>query len=220
MTDVEITVRGSHRVTLPPEQATVYVNLGADGPASEPVVRRIGEALAEVRASLESRHDPERGPVTRYSITQISKGSHRPYNRDGEQLPPVHTAGVSVTATFVDFDELSAWAGWAAAMDGLGVTHIDWALSDDHKLAIERQTRQEAVRDAQRRAQDYADALALGTVRVRSISDPGISGSPQPKVMMARAMADPGGSPEISLQPDDVEVDAQVEARFVVAAVP
>ena len=33
MTDVEITVRGSHRVTLPPEQATIYVNLSADGPA-------------------------------------------------------------------------------------------------------------------------------------------------------------------------------------------
>lgn len=218
MTDVEITVRGSHRVSLPPEQATVYVNLSADGPASEPVIRRIGETLAEVRASLESRHDAERGPVTRYSIAQISKGSHRPYNRDGEQLPLVHTAGVVVTATFTDFGELASWAGWAAALDGLGVTHIDWALADEHRLAVERQTRQEAVRDAKRRAQDYADALDLGTVRVHTISDPGISATPQPKVMMARAMADPGGPPQLSFQPDDVEVEAQVEATFVVAS--
>ena len=31
MTPVEITVRGSHTATLPPEQATVFANLGAEG---------------------------------------------------------------------------------------------------------------------------------------------------------------------------------------------
>lgn len=216
MTDVEITVRGSHRVTLPPEQATVYLNVSADGPASEPVVGRVAQALAKLRVSLQSRYDADRGPVTRFSIAQISKGSHRPYNRDGEQLPLVHTAGVSVTATFTDFDELASWVDSAAATDGVGVTHIDWALTDDHKLVVERQTRQEAVRDAQRRAQDYADALELGKVRVRTISDPGTAGPPQPKVMMARAMSDSGNPPQLSLQPDDVEVNAQVEAAFIV----
>lgn len=218
MTDVEITVRGSHAVTVSPEQATVHVVVSGDGPSSEPVVRQVSQVVAAVHTSLESRQHPVRGPVTRYSIDQIRKGAQRPYNRDGVQLPMVYTAAVSLTATFTNFDELASWAGWAAAMDGLAISYIDWALTDANRAAIERRTRQEAVRDAVRRAQDYADALDLGEVQVRMINDPGIAGSPQPKAMMARSMANPGGGvPQISLQSEEIEVSSQVEATFVIA---
>ena len=128
----------------------------------------------------------------------------------------MHTATVSLTATFTDFDDLAGWVGWSAGVPGLAVGHVDWALTEATRLQVERSTRQEAVRDARRRAQDYADALDLGRVSVRSISDPGTGGPPMPKVMMARAMADPGGAPQISLRPDEVEIQAQVEAMFVV----
>jgi len=127
----------------------------------------------------------------------------------------VHTATVSIAATFTDFDDLAAWVGWSAGVPGLGVAHIAWALTDATRLAAERGTRIEAVRDAKRRAQDYADALGLGPVAVRSISDPGTGGPGMPKVMMARAMSDPGGPPQISLRPDEVEIQSQVEATFV-----
>lgn len=218
MTDVEINVRGSHSLRVPPEQATVYITVSADGPAPDPVISFVRGALAEVTATLEARHHPDRGPVTRYAVEQIRKGAHRPYNQDGRQLPLVHTATASVTATFTDFDDLSNWVDRAAALDGIGINHIEWTLTDATGRAIEREIRQEAVRDAVRRAQDYADALGLGPVTARAINDTGLSG-PQPKVMMARAMADPaGGAPEISLRPDDVEVEAQVEARFGVPA--
>lgn len=219
MTDVEINVRGSHSVALPPEQARVYLTVAADGAAPEPVVQLVATTLADVRASLESRYDPERGPVTRYAIEQVRKGSHRPYNQEGRQLPLVHSAAVSVTATFIDFDDLATWVDWAAAVDGLGIGYIDWSLTDANKLKVEREIRQEAVRDAKRRAQDYADALDLGAVKVRTISDPGLGGGvPQPKVMMARAMAAPmDGPPEVALRPDDVAIDAQVEATFMVS---
>lgn len=215
MTDVEITVRGSHSVKLPPEQATVYVTVTADGPAPEPVVRLVAGTLAQVRASLEARHDPQRGPVTRFAIEQVRKGSHRPYNSDGEQLPLVHTAAVSVTATFTDIDELASWVDWAAPVDGVAIGYVDWALTEANRLTVERATRQEAVRDAKRRAQDYADALDLGPVAVRRISDPGVNS--HRKVVMASAMtpsADDGAG--FTLRPDEVQVEAQVEATFVV----
>lgn len=214
---VEIAVTGSHSVSLPPQEATVHLTVGADGAAPEPVTRLVAATLEDVRASLESRHHPDRGPVTRYAIDQIRTGSHRPYNRDGVQLPPVHTAAVSATATFTDFDELATWVGWATALDGLGIGYIAWALTDADRLRAEREVRQEAVRDARRRAQDYADALDLGPVQVRSIGDPGLSPQPHPKVMMARAMADPAGdAPQFTLRPEDVVIDAQVQATFVV----
>jgi uncharacterized protein YggE len=177
----------------------------------------VSTALADVARSLESRHHAENGPLTTFTIDQIRRGSHRPFNRDGEQLPLVHTASVSITATFIDFDDLAAWVGWSVGVPGLAVGFIDWALGDDDRLRVERETRQQAVRDAVRRAQDYADALDLGPVAVRSISDPGMGPQVQRKVMMASAVAGSmGGAPEVSLRPDDVDIEAQVEATFVV----
>ncbi len=216
MTPVEITVRGSHTVRLAPEQATVYANLAADGPDPQPVFDAVAGALDGVIDSLQSRHQPESGPVTTFAVEQARRSSHRPYNSEGRQLPLVHTAAVSITATFIDFDELAAWVGWSAGVPGLGVAHIDWSLTDATRLGVERATRQEAVRDAKRRAQDYADALDLGVVTVRRISDPGFGGPGMSKVMMASAMSDAGGSAQISLRPDEVEVTAQVEATFAV----
>ncbi|MBU3751992.1 MAG: SIMPL domain-containing protein, partial [Mycobacterium sp.] len=147
MTDVVITVRGSHAVTSSPEQATVYAVVSADGPAPEPVFGLVAASLAELTESL---------PVTRYTVEQIRTGAHRPYNQDGHQLPLVHTASAAVTATFTDFEDLAAWIGRTAGLAGLAVNHIEWALTEQRRLTVERETRQEAVRDARRRAQDYA----------------------------------------------------------------
>lgn len=217
MPNVEITVRGSHTVSVPPEQATVYASIAAEGAEAQPVFDAAARALADVTRSLETRHHPVEGPVTTYVVDQVRRASHRPFTHDGQQLPPVHTATVAVTATFSDFDDLAAWVGWSAAVPGLGVGYIDWALTDARRLRIERKTRQKAVRDARRRAQDYADALDLGRVTVRSISDPGMVGAPQRKVLLANAVADPGATPAVSLRPDDVQIEAQVEATFVVS---
>lgn len=218
MTTVEITVRGSHAVTLPPEQATVFATVSAEGAQPQPVFDAVATALASVTASLADRHHVKRGPVRNFVVDQIRRGSHHPFNRDGEQLPLVHTAQVSITATFTDFDELSAWAGWSAGVPGMGIGHIDWGLTDATRMRAERKTRQKAVRDACRRAQDYADALDLGKVTVRTVSDPGIGGGPvQRKVMMARSVGDAmGTAPEVTLRPDDVQIEAQVEATFTV----
>jgi uncharacterized protein YggE len=213
MADIQISVRGTHSVTLPPQQATVYASISADGPAPGPVMELVAATLAEVSATLQTRHDRADGTVTGYSVEQIRTGAHRPYNQDGRQLPLVHTASATVTATFTDFDDLANWIENIAVLDGAAVNHIEWALTDDRRIAVERETRQQAVRDARQRAQDYADALDLGPVMVRSINDPGVSGPPQPKVMMARAVA---GEPEIALRPEDVEISAQVEATFAV----
>lgn len=217
MTPVEITVRGSHTVYLPPEQATVYANVGAEGPDPQPVFDLVVRSLADVTRSLESRQHAENGPVTKLVIDQVRRGSHRPFTRDGEQLPLIHTATVSLAATFIDFEDLAAWVSESSGIPGLGIGHIDWTLTDARRLTVERKTRQKAVRDARRRAQDYADALDLGPVAVRTISDPGVGGMGQRKVMMASAVADSmGGAPQVSLRPDDVQIEAQVEATFVV----
>lgn len=214
---VEISVRGSHTVTLPPEQGTVHAALSAEGPSAEPVFAAVAATLGVVKDTLESRHHRKRGPITRYAIDQIRMSAHRPFTQDGTQLPLVHTAAVSITATFTDFVALADWAGLSAGVDGVSIAYIDWALTECNRLKVGRTTRQQAVRDAQRRAQDYADALDLGPVVVRSISDPGVAGPVQRKIVMASAMAAPAGEPVgFALRPEDVEISAEVEATFTV----
>ena len=72
--------------------------------------------------------------------------------------------------------------------------------------------------DAERRARDYADALDLGPVRVLSISDSGLGGPVQRKVILAAAAAPGAESGALSLRPGEVDVTAEVEADFTVSA--
>jgi len=217
MTTVEINVRGSHSVTLPPQRATVHATVAMEGPAPEPVFAAVAASLAEVCRSIEELHHRKRGPVTWYAVDQVRLGSRRPWNADGEQLPLVHSASVSVAATFIDFNELATWVAWGAGIEGLGIGYINWALTDSRRLEVERKTRQKAVRDARRRAQDYADALDLGPVSVHAVSDPGLN-RPAPRMaMLASAERSLDGAPAFTLRPEDVEISADVEATFHVA---
>lgn len=218
MTAIDIRVRGTHTVTVPPECATVRAALSLEGPQPEPVFSAISAALADVKASIEALHHPKRGPVTWYSFDQVRVSARRPWNSDGQQLPLVYSAVVPIAATFSDFDELANWVSWSISVDGLSIGHVQWDLTKAKRVKTERATRQKAVRDAQRRAQDYADALELGTVAVRSISDPGVgAAAPVARAALA-AQSGPGGggAPEFALRPDDVEVSAVVEAAFSV----
>jgi uncharacterized protein YggE len=124
---------------------------------------------------------------------------------------------VSITALFTDFDALTKWVAFSSGVEGLSIGYINWALTDAKRLAVERRTRQKAVRDAKRRAQDYADALDLGAVRVRSISDPGLGQGTQHKVFLARSMAAPDAEPAmLELRPEEITISAEVEATFTV----
>ncbi|MCX2929821.1 SIMPL domain-containing protein [Mycobacterium sp. CVI_P3] len=218
MAAIEIHVRGAHTATLAPERGTLHASLSAEGPQPEPVFAAVTAALVAVQASIEELHHPKRGPVTWYSVDQIRMGSRRPWHKDGKPLPPVYSATVSVAATFRDFAELARWVSWSAGVDGLSIGYVDWDLTEANRNKVERSTRQKAVRDAQRRAQDYADALDLGKVAVRAVSDPGV-GMPRsaPRAVLAKQSSAAGGeAAEFALRPEDVAINAEVEATFVV----
>lgn len=217
MTSVEIRVRGSHLLTLPPERATVHATISFDGPHAGPVFAAVTGAVAQVGASIEERHHAKKGPVTRYAIDQVRMGSHRPWNNEGRQLPLVHDAAVTVEATFIDFEDLARWVAWTAGVEGVSIGYVEWDLNEATRRKVERTARQKAVRDAARRAQDYADALGLGSVQPASLNDPGLGGPVARKVVMASATAAPAdGPPEFVLRPENVDVTADVEATFTV----
>jgi len=220
---IEITVRGSFAAFQPPERGTVHASIAFEGPAMQPVYDRVARDLEAVKASITPLHGPDDGAVTWWSAEQLRTWSNRPWNKDGKQLPLVHHASVGVEVKFRDFAVLSRWVGQHVAdTDGFRVSHVEWALTEARREELLGQVRTRAVRDAVTRAQQYADALGLGEIRPVALADAGMLGaSLQPEgghgvgFLRAAGMS-PAGGTDVELVPEDIEISAAVDARFVV----
>jgi hypothetical protein len=112
---------------------------------------------------------------------------------------------VWVSADFVDFEVLGQWV----LTDGLTVSGIEWELDEPTREATERDVRQAALRDAVARAQDYADAIGAGPVRVTGVREPTVA---HPRMMLATAE---GGGQVVDIVPEPLEVAAEVQVTFV-----
>ncbi|GAA4077567.1 SIMPL domain-containing protein [Nocardioides kongjuensis] len=219
----EFTVRGSHSAFQPPERGTAQVTLSFQGPALQPVYDRVAADLEAVKASVRELHDPAAGPVTWWSTQHVRTWAERPWNQDGKQLPLVHHASVGVQVKFRDFARLTSWVGGlVGSAEGFHLDGVQWALTEARRVELEHTVRARAVQDAARRAQEYADALGLGPVRPVAVADagmlgPGISpmGGAAPAAYLRMAAKDTGGGAELELSPEDIEVSAEVDARFV-----
>ncbi|WP_183099422.1 SIMPL domain-containing protein [Nocardioides pelophilus] len=219
----EITVRGSYSAFQPPERATVRATLGFEGPQMQPVYDRVVRDLEAVSASVVPLHDPDRGPVTWWSTKHVRTWANRPWNKDGKQLPLVHHASVGIEVKFRDFGALARWVGGHVEHTaGFSLDGVTWALTEKVKRQLARDVRARAVQDAAARAQEYADALELGPVRPVALADAGMLGDglhptsavAETAFMRGGAAADGGGG-ELALTPDDIEVSAVVDGRFV-----
>ena len=221
MSDILIKVRGSHSVEVAPERGVVSAEIRFEGASPEPVMERLQRGLHGVRTELEGLEQD--GAIERFLVQRVRTSAERPWNQDGKRLPLVHHASVGLAVEFIDFEALATWVGRTAGDEGLRVHHVEWRLTKDSRLKVEREVRQEAVRQAKIRAQDYADALDLGPVAVRSINDVGVSRevayeSAAMAVPAAAKFADAGSAaPDLAFDPDDITVYAEVEAAFTVA---
>lgn len=218
----EITVRGSFSAFQPPERGTVHASISHHGPDAEWVYDRVARDLEVVKRSVLRLKDGDDGAVTWWSAQQLRTWTNRPTNKDGEELPLVHVASVGIEVKFRDFTALSQWVGGhVTGTEGFEVSYVNWALTTQSRDELVTKVRTGAVRDAAARAQLYADALELGTVRPVAIADAGMLGAQSHHqglngiASMDAAPPRSGGSPDVELVPEDIRVSATVEARFV-----
>lgn len=217
----EITVRGSFSAFQPPERGTVHASIAYEGPDMAAVYDRVARDLGAVKASITRLQDSDPAPVTWWAAEQLRTWSQRPWHKDGKQLPPVHHARVGIEVKFRDFAVLSRWVGeHIAATGGFRVSQVIWALTAARRDALVADARTRAVRDAAARAQQYADALGLGAVRPVAIADAGMLGVQQQSdgaqaATFLRAAGGPAGGGDVELLPEDIEVAATVDARFL-----
>ncbi|CAM2808955.1 SIMPL domain-containing protein [Skermania piniformis] len=174
-----------------------------------------------VHASLARLTTGGRAAVTWWSAGRLRTSSERPWNKDGKILPLIHRADVDVEVKFRDFTALSDWVS-ASTRDitGFRIQRVRWALTAKRRDELAGLARVRAVRDALARAQLYADALELGKVAPVAIADVGMLGGSlyppnEPSGGYQRGASIPKEQ-GAELVPEDIEVSAAVDARFVV----
>ena len=218
MTETTISVQGHHSAWYKAERATVVVSIAFDGPQRDPVFASATAALDAVRETVLSRHDTSAGPITWWSADSVRVWSERPWNNEGKQLDPVHHAALDVTAKFKDFEALASWIELVVAIPGANIGGISWSLTDATATSATTEVRSRAVKDAVAKATVYAQSIGLGSVTATAIADPGMLGdssSGGSPVVMDRMMAKFGGAPTLELKPEELEVSASVDARFI-----
>jgi uncharacterized protein len=209
-----VAVRGSWTAEVPPEVARVQVAVGARSAERAQALRGVAQRVEEVRAAL-----------TGYGAAVESVESSalwvRPQFKDRRPTERVtgHVAGLQLTATLVDFTVLGDLLLRLADREMVALQGPFWALRPDSDRY--RQARTEAVRDARRRAEEYAAAVGSRLIGLIEIADTGMSmPDSAPMAMTGAALfaksARDSVADEISfeVEPAPQTVFASVEARF------
>jgi uncharacterized protein YggE len=225
MSETIITVTGSADTHHAPERATVQLSLGFEGPERQSVFEQTRLLHAETSESLRSLHDPIADAVTRWSADQVSVWGQRPWSQDGAQLPPVYHATTTVRARFRDFAALTNWIDSVALRDGVTVSSVDWSVTSTTQTALEVDAQKKAIASARSKAESYAEALGLSSLRPIAVADPGMlgdGGGGAAQVGVARfashEMAKSSAGGPLDLTPADIVISASIEARFAASA--
>jgi len=206
-----IAVRGSSTAEVAPELARVHVSVGARSADRAAALRDLTQRADDVRTALAAYGE---------SIEAVDTGTlwARPQFRDDKPRERVtgYLAGVDLTATVVDFAVLGDLLLRLADRDMVSLRGPFWALRPESDAY--RQARIEAVRDARRRAEEYAAAAGARLTGLVEIADTGLSHPEGVVPMAAGAFRATAGSAadEVSfdVEPVPQTVHAAVEARF------
>jgi hypothetical protein len=138
-----------------------------------------------------------------------------PQLKDGRPRERVtgYVAGAVVLATVVGFDVLGDLLLRLADREMVALEGPFWALRPDSPAY--REARVEAVRDARRRAEEYAEAAGVRLTGLVQIADTGLAADTAVMPMAARAAAG-SVADEVSfdVEPVPQTVHAAVEVRF------
>ncbi|MEU5592109.1 SIMPL domain-containing protein [Streptomyces sp. NPDC020298] len=211
-----LVVRGEAELEVEPEIARISITVTARGRDRRTTLDDLTHRNTTALDLIKSYGDTvERLSTGAFSITPELSERGR-----GERVHAYH-GRVHLTADLTDFTVLAELATRLADME---LTRVDgpwWLLRPDSP--VHRQARQQAVREAVRRAHEYATALGTTVAALIELADTGTdrprsARAPFERGVRRASLANTAEPPEpLDLEPDRLRVSAQVSAQFTMA---
>ncbi|MFD4367759.1 SIMPL domain-containing protein [Rhodococcus sp. NPDC058521] len=212
-----ITVSGEGEETYPPERCTISITVSVESESAEESGDTASATVRELTQLVTEQFDSENGPINWWSLDQVRHSRHRPYNRDGIQLPYVYRATAELDVKFNLFDAIEKFVKDASVLEGVQIGHFDWALTKKSYRDRITHVRELAVRDAQSKAETYARTVGRNRIDPVEIADPGLLGTrtrSELAPMSARGFVGSAPDDGIELKPEHITLSAQVHAKF------
>lgn len=206
-----ISVTGEGRAEAVPDMASIRIGIMVEAPTAAEALAQASEAVRATLALLDDAGIAARDRQT----TGLSLNPNRDYGRTGNGPARItgYTAQNGVTVRVRDLSMLGALLdlvvseGGANRLDGLSFSLADPAPLRDA-------ARRDAVADARRRAELYAEAAGVRLGPVLAISD-GAAGGPVVPLMRADMVA--MSEAAVPIAEGEIELTARVQMVFAIA---
>lgn len=201
-----ISVTGVGSATTAPDIATIQLGVETRSDAPSVAAEENAAKMNNVMAAIQELGIPDKDiQTTDYSI------SIEPVYKDGKRTDEtVYRVSNKVRVTVRDLDQVSTLLGEVVEADVNSIGGINFGVSDPE--ALQREARDEAMANAQAKAQQLADGLGVTLGPPQQISEwsGGTPVTPRVDAMMERAAA----APPIST--GELEVSIQVSVAFAI----
>lgn len=223
MAVLEISVKGTSTLHHVAERGVLYVDVISESPdqaaVSEDVKKtsnEINETFQQLAPKTETGNATPEASITKFSMGLLRNYSYIPRDKDNKPLPLAHNAKISFEAIFRDFEKLGLIASNLFAKPHVHVNRIEWRLTDPTKEKLESESRKAALLNAIRRAKEYAEIVQREVVVVKILDDGHKTGHRTLQSPRYDHFGGVSSSPAgIALEPEDIEVTASVEVKFV-----
>ena len=163
--DGGLTVAGTATLDVPPNEASVSLDLVSHASSARAAVEKLRAREAAMRANLESEGIEADGVAV--STVRLSP-THRWDAQRERSIPTGYDATLSVTATTEDFTTIPAIMEAGAAA---GVTRSSTTFSNSNLPDFKARVRGMALDAAKAKATQFSESLDLPTLRVISVAE-------------------------------------------------
>jgi hypothetical protein len=194
-------VRGEHTREVDPEIAHLIVDVTSRATTKEEALSQLTERTEWLRSMLDRfSEDIERVDSTVFRVAPI-------FDRGPMEYPTGYVGSIRTKVTVGDLTRIGDLVSHLSLGHMSEVTSLQWALRDSS--SVHGDIRMAAVREAVRRARDYAAAVGSMLTGLLEIRDVGLRGYEPSGLRRATDRND-----WLDFEPEVQRVSVQVEARF------
>jgi uncharacterized protein YggE len=216
---MQITVQGEQRVRVAPERAELHLSVTQQGTDRARVVADVTENANGLSRDLDAL--TASGAVERFAVEPLRTYAWKKNPASAERI----TATVDARVTFADFEALGRFTADLGNRGGVQLGWVGWSLTDATADRLRDECIAGAVGRARDRAASMARAAGAGALEIVEIADPGMLAVGEARTMLGGrdmvAMSARGmkmAEPEaVEIRPEEIEVGAQLQVRFVTA---